>query len=129
MTLVYCILFIIVTVVISIYPMVGQIRFNQEIRRKHVAVIILYYEHRFDHLTTHVHQEMLNFGLVPSDSGPRSLDLILLNSGSRVISLTSLVATPVTEALAVDFQPLKVMAETRYSTDRMEFLNSPKQDV
>ena len=58
-------------------------------------------------------QEMLNFGLVPSDSGPRSLELILLNSGSRVISLTSLVATPVTEALAVDFQPLKVMSSTR----------------
>ena len=63
---------------------------------------------------------MLNFGLVPSESGPRSLELILLNSGSRVISLTSLVATPVTEALAVDFQPIKVWASTRYSTHRIE---------
>merc|ERR1711899_690657 len=34
-------------------------------------------------------QEMLNFGLVPSDSGPRTMDLLVLNSGTRPVTLTS----------------------------------------
>ena len=53
-------------------------------------------------------QEMLNFGLVPSDSGPRTMELLILNSGTRPVTLTSLVATPVTDALAVDFASVKV---------------------
>ena len=55
-----------------------------------------------------VPQEMLNFGLVPSDSGPRTMDLLVLNSGTRPVTLTSLVATPVTDALAVEFSSIKV---------------------
>ena len=54
-------------------------------------------------------QEMLNFGLVPSDSGPRTMELLVLNSGSRPVTLTSLVATPVTDALAVEFASVKVI--------------------
>ena len=54
-------------------------------------------------------QEMLNFGLVPSDSGPRTMDLLILNSGTRPVTLTSLVATPVTDALAVEFASVKVI--------------------
>ena len=54
-----------------------------------------------------VPQEMLNFGLVPSDSGPRTMDLLVLNSGTRPVTLTSLVATPVTDALAVEFSSIK----------------------
>ena len=53
-------------------------------------------------------QEMLNFGLVPSDSGPRTMELLVLNSGTRPVTLTSLVATPVTDALAVEFSSVKV---------------------
>ena len=52
---------------------------------------------------------MLNFGLVPSDSGPRTMDLLVLNSGNRPVTLTSLVATPVTDALAVEFASIKVI--------------------
>ena len=52
---------------------------------------------------------MLNFGLVPSDSGPRTMELLVLNSGSRPVTLTSLVATPVTDALAVEFASVKVI--------------------
>ena len=52
---------------------------------------------------------MLNFGLVPSDSGPRTMDLLVLNSGNRPVTLTSLVATPVTDALAVEFASVKVI--------------------
>ena len=55
-----------------------------------------------------VPQEMLNFGLVPSDSGPRTMELLVLNSGTRPVTLTSLVATPVTDALAVEFSSIKV---------------------
>ena len=54
-------------------------------------------------------QEMLNFGLVPSDSGPRTMELLVLNSGTRPVTLTSLVATPVTDALAVEFASIKVI--------------------
>ena len=57
-------------------------------------------------------QEMLNFGLVPSDSGPRTMELLILNSGSRPVTLTSLVATPVTDALAVEFASVKVILLT-----------------
>ena len=54
-------------------------------------------------------QEMLNFGLDPSDSGPRTMELLILNSGTRPVTLTSLVATPVTDALAVEFASVKVI--------------------
>ena len=52
---------------------------------------------------------MLNFGLVPSDSGPRTMELLILNSGTRPVTLNSLVATPVTDALAVEFSSIKVI--------------------
>jgi len=57
-------------------------------------------------------QEILNFGLVPSDSGPQTMELLLLNSGSRPVTLNSLVATPVTEALSVDFSAVKISPDT-----------------
>ena len=60
-------------------------------------------------LTLASSQEMLNFGLVPSDSGPRTMELLILNSGSRPVTLNSLVATPVTDALAVEFSSVKVI--------------------
>ena len=52
---------------------------------------------------------MLNFGLVPSDSGPRTMELLILNSGTRPVTLNGLVATPVTDALAVEFSSIKVI--------------------
>ena len=60
-------------------------------------------------LSTNLSQEMLNFGLVPSDSGPRTMELLILNSGTRPVTLNSLVATPVTDALAVEFSSIKVI--------------------
>ena len=57
-------------------------------------------------------QEMIDFGLVPSDSGPQTLELLILNSGSRPITVSSVVATPVTEALNIEFSSVKVVADT-----------------
>ena len=53
-------------------------------------------------------QEMLDFGLVPSDSGPKTMELLVLNSGTRPITVSSVVATPVTEALNIEFSSVKV---------------------
>ena len=52
-------------------------------------------------------QEMIDFGLVPSDSGPQTMELLVLNSGTRPITVSSVVATPVTEALNIEFSSVK----------------------
>ena len=57
-------------------------------------------------------QEMLNFGLVPQLDGPVKMDLVLLNSGSRAVTLTSLVTTPVEPGITTDFTSIKIAPDT-----------------
>ena len=66
---------------------------------------------------------MLNFGLVPSDSGPRTMELLILNSGTRPVTLNSLVATPVTDALAVEFSSIKVIIVITLETELFGILS------
>ena len=57
-------------------------------------------------------QELIDFGLVPSNSDPKSLKLFILNSGSKAIPVQNVIATPVTEAVSIDFHPLKIAPDT-----------------
>merc|ERR1711892_305396 len=57
-------------------------------------------------------QETLDFGLIPSNSGPRSLPVKILNAGSRPVTLASIVATPASEAIGIHFNPTKVLPDT-----------------
>ena len=57
-------------------------------------------------------QEMIDFGLVPSDSGPQTMELLVLNSGSKPITVSSVVATPVSEVLHIEFSSAKVSPDT-----------------
>lgn len=58
-------------------------------------------------------QEMVDFGLVPSDSGPQTLELLVLNSGTKPVTVSSVVATPVSESLHIEFSgSVKVAADT-----------------
>lgn len=70
-------------------------------------------------------QEMIDFGLLSSDGGPRTLDLLVLNSGSRVLSVASVVATPVTDALVVDFAVTKVQPDTTSPTIAAQITFNP----
>ena len=56
-------------------------------------------------------QDVIDFGLVPTQSEPKSVKILLLNSGSKAIQIQSVIATPVTEAINVNFKPLKVQPE------------------
>ena len=53
-------------------------------------------------------QEMVDFGLVPSDSGIKTMELLVLNSGSKPITVSNVVATPVSESLTIDFSSTRV---------------------
>ena len=57
-------------------------------------------------------QEMIDFGLVPSDSGPQTLELLLINSGRTPLTVSSVVATPVTENLNIEFSSVKIPPDT-----------------
>ena len=58
-------------------------------------------------------QEIIDFGLLPSTAQPRSVKLLLLNSGSKPIPVQNVIATPVTEAISfVDFAAAKVQPDT-----------------
>ena len=57
-------------------------------------------------------QEMIDFGLVPSDSGAQTMELAVLNSGTKAITVSSVVATPVSEALNIQFTSTKVEPDT-----------------
>ena len=55
---------------------------------------------------------MVDFGLVPSDSGPQTMELLVLNSGNKPITVSSVVATPVSESLNIEFSSVKVVPDT-----------------
>ena len=65
-------------------------------------------------------QEMLDFGLMGFDSSPRSLDILLLNSGSKAMFVQNVVTlfndNENNNAIKVDFTPLKVAADTIHPT-------------
>ena len=50
-------------------------------------------------------QELIDFGLVPSNSEPKTLKLFILNSGTKAIPVQNVIATPVSEAVSIDFHP------------------------
>ena len=55
---------------------------------------------------------MIDFGLLPSGADPVSVELLLLNSGSKSIPVQNVIATPVTDAVSIEFSPVKVPADT-----------------
>ena len=57
-------------------------------------------------------QEALDFGIVSTDSPKTSLNLVMLNSGSKPMLVQNAIATPVSEAVHVEFEPVKVAADT-----------------
>jgi len=57
-------------------------------------------------------QEVVDFGLLPSNSQPKTKKLLLLNSGQKAIAVQNVIATPVTEALTVSFRPQKISPDT-----------------
>ena len=57
-------------------------------------------------------QELIDFGLVPSDSESKTTKLVVLNSGSKAIPVQNVVVTPVSEAVTVAFRPQKISPDT-----------------
>ena len=61
-------------------------------------------------------QESIDFGLLPSDGPPATIKLLLLNSGNKPIPVQNVIATPVTEAMQIDFSPTKIPPDTMKPT-------------
>ena len=61
-------------------------------------------------------QESIDFGLLPSNGPPATIKLLLLNSGNKPIPVQNVIATPVTEALQIDFSPTKIPPDTMKPT-------------
>ena len=57
-------------------------------------------------------QESIDFGLLPSNGPPATIKLLLLNSGNKPIPVQNVIATPVTEAMQIDFSPTKIPPDT-----------------
>ena len=57
-------------------------------------------------------QEVIDFGLVPSQSETKAVKLLVLNSGAKPIQIQNVIATPVTEAISINFKAVKVQPET-----------------
>ena len=57
-------------------------------------------------------QELIDFGLVPSDGEAKTTKLLVLNSGQRAIPVQNVVVTPVSEAVTVSFRPQKISPDT-----------------
>jgi hypothetical protein len=58
----------------------------------------------------------MDFGLLASNSEPRSLKLLVLNSGQKPIPIQNVIATPVTEAVSINFQSVKILPDTLQPT-------------
>ena len=61
-------------------------------------------------------QESIDFGLLPSNGPPATIKLLLLNSGNKPIPVQNVIATPVTEAMQIDFSPTKIPPDTMKPT-------------
>ncbi|XP_059427078.1 transmembrane protein 131-like isoform X2 [Carassius carassius] len=60
--------------------------------------------------------EMLDFGTLRSQDRPKQLNLHLLNSGAKDVSIMSVRPTPSNEAVTVEFKPITLKAgESRYT--------------
>ena len=57
-------------------------------------------------------QDVVDFGLVPSKSDTKTVKLLVLNSGLKPVHIQNVIATPVTEAVTINFKPLKVHPDT-----------------
>ena len=59
-------------------------------------------------------QEQLDFGLLPSHSAAekKTMKLLVLNAGSKAISITNVITTPTSEAVSVEFKPTKAQPDT-----------------
>lgn len=63
-------------------------------------------------------QDMIDFGLVPTGSSnegsepAKTVKLLVMNSGIKPIQIQNVVATPVSEAVSINFKPLKIQPET-----------------
>ena len=55
---------------------------------------------------------MIDFGLVPSQSETKAVKLLVLNSGAKPIQIQNVIATPVTDAISINFKAVKVQPET-----------------
>ena len=53
-------------------------------------------------------QDMIDFGLVPTDSPAQSVKVLVLNSGAKAVQIQNVISTPVNEAIQVNFKPTKV---------------------
>eukprot|EP00095_Tigriopus_kingsejongensis_P009833 maker-scaffold21_size687808-snap-gene-1.14 protein:Tk09833 transcript:maker-scaffold21_size687808-snap-gene-1.14-mRNA-1 annotation:"hypothetical protein L798_06018" len=60
--------------------------------------------------------ELIDFGLLPSRGPGRTIQLMVLNSGSKPISIQSVIATPVTDAMTIDFTASKALPNTALPT-------------
>ncbi|XP_054166549.1 transmembrane protein 131-like [Oppia nitens] len=62
--------------------------------------------------------DMLDFGVMRTQDEPRTVPIQLLNAGSKQIQIQNVIATPVNEALTIDFTaPVKVMPNIYHTTD------------
>uniref|UniRef100_A0A673WJY2 Transmembrane protein 131 n=1 Tax=Salmo trutta TaxID=8032 RepID=A0A673WJY2_SALTR len=60
--------------------------------------------------------EMLDFGTLRSQDRPKQLNLLLLNSGTKDVSITSIRTTPSNEAVTINFKAITLKAgESRYT--------------
>lgn len=57
-------------------------------------------------------QEVLDFGMMPSESGPKTMEVLVLNSGGKPIAVQNVITTPVSKAVEIDFQPIKIAPDT-----------------
>ncbi|GIY37241.1 transmembrane protein 131 [Caerostris darwini] len=60
--------------------------------------------------------EILDFGMLRSHDPPKTLSLLLLNSGQKHVQIANVIATPVNEAVDVKFIPTKIPPDTVFST-------------
>ncbi|XP_045553451.1 transmembrane protein 131 isoform X2 [Salmo salar] len=59
--------------------------------------------------------EMLDFGMLRSQDRPKRLNLLLLNSGVKDVSITSIRTTPSNEAVTINFKAIILKAGERYT--------------
>ncbi|KAJ9592481.1 hypothetical protein L9F63_015897, partial [Diploptera punctata] len=60
--------------------------------------------------------DVLDFGIGGSRDKPKQVSLLLFNSWKKMIRIQNVIATPVSKALKIDFQPVKVPPDSKTPT-------------
>jgi hypothetical protein len=70
---------------------------------------------------------LLDFGVLRSHDEPKTLPLYILNSGTKHIQIQNVIATPVNDAMNIEFTPIRVVPDIFHAVEVAQVTLDPSK--